>query len=182
LWQGLLSAQQDDGPQTYRIVSITTTGNKLYDSKTIIGYSGLSIGGEIAVPSDESREAIRKLWNLGLFSDISLVIDRVVGNEAYLIFNVKELPRVESVVIRGNSEISTDDLKVKIDIVEGEVGSQQKLKDIDYNLEKYYAEEGYSLAEVTVDELIAATNEARVRVTVKEGKELSVERIRFNGN
>ncbi len=182
LWQGLLSAQQDDGPQTYRIVSITTTGNKLYDSKTIVGYSGLSIGGEIAVPSDESREAIRKLWNLGLFSDISLVVDRVVGNEAYLVFNVKELPRVESVVIRGNSEISTDDLRAKIDIVAGEVVSQQKLKDIEYNLEKYYAEEGYALAEVTVDELISATNESRVRVTVKEGKELSVERIRFNGN
>lgn len=179
---GIVKAQQDDGPQTYRIVSITTTGNKLYDSKTIVGYSGLQVGDEIAVPSDESREAIRKLWNLGLFSDISLTIDRVVGNEAYLIFSVKELPRVESVVIKGNSEIDTDDLRAKIDIVPGEVVSQQKLKDIEYNLEKYYAEEGYSLAEVSVDELISATNESRIRVTVKEGKELSVERIRFTGN
>jgi outer membrane protein insertion porin family len=182
LLPGKGEAQQDDGPQTYRIVSITTTGNKLYDSKTIVGYSGLSVGDEIAVPSDESREAIRKLWNLGLFSDISLVIDRVVGNEAYLVFNVKELPRVESVVIKGNDEISTDDLRSRIDIVPGEVVSPQTLKDIEYNLEKYYAEEGYALAEVTVDELISATNESRVRVTIKEGKELSVEKIRFTGN
>lgn len=176
------SFSQDDGPQTYRIVSITTTGNKLYDSRTIASYSGLSVGDEIAVPSDESREALKKLWNLGLFSDISLYIDRTVGNEAYLVIDVKELPRVESVVIKGNKEISTDDLKARIDIVAGEVVSNQKLKDIEYNLKKYYEEEGYALAEVTVDQLISATNEARVRVTVKEGKELSVEKIRFTGN
>jgi outer membrane protein insertion porin family len=176
------SFSQDDGPQTYRIVSITTTGNKLYDSRTIASYSGLNVGDEIAVPSDESREALKKLWNLGLFSDISLYIDRTVGNEAYLVIDVKELPRVESVVIKGNKEISTDDLKSRIDIVPGEVVSNQKLKDIEYNLKKYYEEEGYALAEVTVDQLISATNEARVRVTVKEGKELSVEKIRFTGN
>ena len=171
-----------DGPQTYRIVSITTTGNKLYDSRTIVSYSGLSVGDEIAIPSDASREAIKKLWNLGLFSDISMYIDRVVGNEAYLVIDVKELPRVESVVIKGNKEISTDDLKSRIDIVPGEVVSNQKLKDVEFNLEKYYQEEGYALAEVTVDELISATNEARIRVTVDEGKELSVEKIRFKGN
>lgn len=171
-----------DGPQTYRIVSITTTGNKLYDSRTIVSYSGLSVGDEIAIPSDASREAIKKLWNLGLFSDISMYIDRVVGNEAYLVIDVKELPRVESVVIKGNKEISTDDLKSRIDIVPGEVVSNQKLKDVEFNLEKYYQEEGYALAEVTVDELISATNEARIRVTVDEGKELNVEKIRFKGN
>ena len=177
-----ISFSQNDGPQTYRIVSITTTGNKLYDSRTIASYSGLNVGDEIAVPSDESREALKKLWNLGLFSDISLYIDRTVGNEAYLVIDVKELPRVESVVIKGNKEISTDDLKSRIDIVPGEVVSNQKLKDIEYNLTKYYEEEGFALAEVTVDQLISATNEARVRVTVNEGKELSVEKIRFTGN
>ena len=142
------SYAQQDGPQTYRIVSITTTGNQLYDSKTIVNYSGLALGDEIAVPSDESREAIHKLWNLGLFSDISLTIDKVVGNKAYLVIRVKELPRVESVVIKGNREMSTDDLKARVNIVPGEVVTPQTLKDIEYNLIKYYEEEGYALAEV----------------------------------
>ncbi len=176
------SNAQQDGPQTYRIVSITTTGNQLYDSRTIVNYSGLALGDEIAVPSDESREAIRKLWNLGLFSDISLLIDKVVGNEAYLVIDVKELPRVESVVIKGNREMSTDDLKARVNIVPGEVVTPQTLKDIEYNLKKYYEQEGYALAEISVDQLLSGSNEARIRITVNEGKELSVNRIRFKGN
>ncbi len=173
---------QQQEPTVYKIASINTIGNNLYDSKTIIAYSGLIINQEITIPSDETREAINRLWNLGLFSDIKLYVDKKFGNDVYLIIEVEELPRIEKVSITGNDDISDSDIQDRISIVSGEVLSEQKLKDIEYNLKKYYVEEGFSLAEVKVDKLISADNEARVRIKIKEGNKLTVRKIRFKGN
>ena len=179
---GKSAFSQPEGPTTYRIVSIDTEGNELYDSRTIVAYSGLNINQEITIPSDETRDAIKRLWNLGLFSDIKLSVDKKFGNDVYLVIEVIELPRIERIYITGNDELSDDDIMEKIDIVSGEVLSEQKLRDLEYNLTKYYIDEGYSLAEVEVDKLLSSSNEARIRIKVKEGNQLTVRNIRFKGN
>ena len=71
------ASSQNNGPATYKIVSISTDGNKFYDSKTIIANSGLKIGQEISVPSDDTRDAINRLWNLNIFSDIDIFSMRI---------------------------------------------------------------------------------------------------------
>lgn len=175
-------SQDEQEPGVYRIASINVMGNKFYDSKTIISYSNLKENMEIAIPSDETRDAIKKLWSLGLFSNVSLYVDKKFGKDIYLIIQVQELPRVEGIEITGNDKISTSDIKDKIGLTNGEVVQDQKLKDIEYNLTRYYTEEGYSLAEVSVDKLISANNEAHIRIKVKEGHKLTVRQITFEGN
>lgn len=177
-----ITFSQNDGPTTYRIASISTRGNKSYETNTIISYSGLKIGQEIAIPSDQTKEAIERLWNIGIFSDVKIYLEKKFGNDAYLVIEVEELPRVEKVEISGNDELSNDDLKEYVNVVNGEVISDQKLKDIEYNLKKHYADEGYGLAEVKVDKLVSSGNEARIRVKINEGKKLSVNKIIFEGN
>lgn len=173
---------QDDDPGLYRIAGITTKGNKSYESETIISYTGLNIGKEMSLPSDESRDAINRLWKLGIFSDIKIYVDRKFGKDVYLIIEVEEQPRVESIDVTGNEEFSTDEIKEMINMRAGEVVSEQKLKDVEYNLKLKYAEEGYALAKVEIDKLISANNEARIRVKIKEGKELTVNSIIIQGN
>lgn len=173
---------QDQGPTTYKIANIDVKGNKNYEAQTIISYSGLQNGQEITVPSDETREALNRLWKIGIFADVRIYVDKKFGNDVYLVIEVEELPRVEKVEITGNDEYSYDDLREKINLSTGEVVSEQKLKDIEYNLEKFYSEEGYGLAKVAVDKLVSANNEARIRVKIIEGKELTVDHIVFEGN
>lgn len=180
--KGTSFAQDETVPELYRIASITITGNKFYDSRTIVNYSGLRENMEITIPSDETRDAIKKLWSLGLFSNISLYVDKKFGKDIYLVIQVQELPRIEGIEITGNDKISTGDLKEKIGLTTGEVVQEQKLKDIEHNLVKYYIEEGYSLAEVKVDKLISSNNEARIRIKVREGSKLTVREISFSGN
>jgi outer membrane protein insertion porin family len=171
-----------EGPTTYKIANISVKGNKSYQSGTVISYSGLNIGQEISIPSDETREAIKRLWNIGIFSDAKIYIDKKFGNDVYLVIEVEELPRVENIDITGNNEFSDEDLKDQINLVKGEIVSEQKLQDIKYNLEKYYADEGYGLAKINVDKLISSNNEARIRVKIDEGNKLTVREIRFIGN
>lgn len=171
-----------EGPRTYRIVSVSAEGNRIYDSKTIVSASGLQIGSEIAFPSDETNEAINRLWNLHLFSDIQIVVDKKIGDDAYIIIRVKELPRLNEIIITGNDEFSEKDLEEVIGLTEGQVLSSQMVKDIEYNILKKYIDEGYSLAKVNVDNIIDASNEAHLRIKITEGEEVSVRKIRFEGN
>ncbi|MEZ4824377.1 MAG: POTRA domain-containing protein [Ignavibacteria bacterium] len=86
---------QVEGPSTYKIASISTKGNKNYEAATIISYSGLTTGQEIIIPSDQTREAINRLWKIGIFSDVKIYVDKKFGNDVYLVIEVEELPRVE---------------------------------------------------------------------------------------
>ncbi|MFA7360908.1 MAG: outer membrane protein assembly factor BamA [Candidatus Kapaibacterium sp.] len=167
---------------TYKIANISVRGNKVYDSRTIIAYSGLKENMEIAIPSDETREAIRRLWKLGLFSNIALNVEKKFGKDAYLVFEVEELPRIENIEIIGNDHFSEAEVKEKIGLNAGEVVSEQKLKDVEYNLGLNYAEDGYALADIKIDKLISANNEARIRIKINEGNKLSVKEIEFEGN
>lgn len=171
-----------DFETTYKIANISVKGNKVYDTRTIIAYSGLKENMEIAIPSDETRDAIKRLWKLGLFSNIALNVEKKFGKDVYLVFEVEELPRIENVEIIGNDHFSESEVKEKIGLTAGEVVSEQKLKDVEYNLALNYAEDGYALAEVKVDKLISANNEARIRVKINEGKKLTVKKVDFEGN
>ncbi|RPI18162.1 MAG: outer membrane protein assembly factor BamA [Ignavibacteriae bacterium] len=171
-----------DGPSTYRIAALTTEGNKNYDAKIIIANSGLKIGQEIGIPSDDTRDAIMRLWNLNLFSDIQIVVEKKVGTDAYLIIKVKELPKLDNIKYSGNDEFSDNDLEGKINLSQGQVITPQTIKDIEYNVTKAYVEEGYPLAEVKVDQFINSYNDAQLRVKIKEGNKISVRSITFDGN
>jgi len=173
---------QDNTPTTYRIVNISVKGNKVVDKNSILSYSGLKENMEISIPSDETREAIKRLWNLGLFSNIQIYVDKKFGNDAYLVIEVEELPRVAGIEITGNDEFSRDDILQKINVVEQQVISPQKLRDIEYYVTKFYLEEGYSLVEVKVDELVDTHNQALIRIKIKEGNKLTVRQIKFEGN
>jgi outer membrane protein insertion porin family len=171
-----------DGPRTYKILSISTEGNKFYDSRIIVSSSGLKVGDEIMVPSEATQAAIMNLWNMKLFSDIEINVDKKVGDGAYLVIKVKELPKLDNMKFSGNDEFSDKDLEEKIPLEKGQVITPQTLKDIEYNLVKLYEEEGYPLAEVKVDQFVNSYNEAQLRVKIDEGTKISVRRIRFEGN
>ncbi len=175
-----VSAQ--DGPRTYKILSINAEGNKFYDSRIIISNSGLKVGDEIMIPSEATQSAIMNLWNMKLFSDVEINVDKKVGDGAYLVIKVKELPKLDNIKFSGNDEFSDKDLEEKIPLETGQVVTPQTVKDIEYNITKLYESEGYPLATVKVDQFVNSYNEAQLRVKISEGSKISVRHIRFTGN
>lgn len=171
-----------DGPRTYKILSINAEGNKFYDSRIIVSNSGLKVGDEIMIPSEATQSAIMNLWNMKLFSDVEIVVDKKVGDGAYLVIKVKELPKLDNIKFTGNDEFSDKDLEEKIPLETGQVITPQTVKDIEYNITKLYETEGYPLATVQVDQFVNSYNEAQLRVKISEGKKISVRHIRFAGN
>ena len=59
-------------PRDYEIAGITVTGVKHLDPQVLVMISGLQVGETIKVPGDKITDAIRKLWEQGLFEDINI--------------------------------------------------------------------------------------------------------------
>ena len=170
------------GPRTYKVLAINVEGNKNYDKRIIVANSGIKVGDEIMIPSEVTQEAIKNLWNMDLFSDIELYIDKKIGDGIYIVIKVSELPKLDNIKYSGNSEFTDKDIGEKIFLERGQVITPQIIKDIEYNIQKMYIEEGYPLAEVKVDQFVNSYNEAQLRVKINEGYKISVGEIKFEGN
>jgi outer membrane protein insertion porin family len=177
-------AQQSPRQQSYKILGISVEGNVTADPSTVILTSGLRTGDEIVVPGDATQKAITKLWDLRMFSDIQLLIDKQVGEGMYLKILVEEHPRLDRITITGNDEFSQEDIEGKIGLIKGQI-----LRPVDFNriqrkLLKAYEEEGYMLAKVDLgtEVLNPRDNRAEMRVTIDEGPEVDIAAITFSGN
>lgn len=135
----------------YKILGISVEGNKSADATTIIANSGLKVGDEIDVPSDQTINAIRQLWSLNIFSDVQLLIDKQIDRGIFLLIKVKEYPRVEKVVIEGSDEVSEKDIEGKINFVRGQILKPQDIMNAKTKILGLYEEEG--LLNATVEPL-----------------------------
>jgi outer membrane protein insertion porin family len=179
------SQQRSATPQEiYKILGISVEGNQFADPAAVIANSGLKVGDEITVPGDQVAQAVRRLWGLRLFEDIQVAVDRKVGNGVYLLITVKELPRYERIEFTGRKEVSEDDINKKINLVRGQIFAPQEAVRIRKEILKLYEKEGYLLAAVKVEPVPVDTSKNRIvlRVTIDEGNEVQVDRIRFQGN
>ncbi|KAB2846298.1 MAG: outer membrane protein assembly factor BamA [Melioribacteraceae bacterium] len=132
----------------YQILGISVEGSKSADANTIIANTGLKIGNEISVPGDETINAIKRLWNLGIFEDVQIVVDKKIDNGVFLVIKVKEYPRVQDVIFEGNDEISTDDLKKEVNVISGQTLKQQEIHRVTQKFKSMYEDEGYLNAEI----------------------------------
>ena len=164
--------------KSYKILGISVQGNKSADAATIIANSGLKVGGEIQVPGDQTLNAIRQLWNLNIFSDVQILIEREIDNGAFLLIKVEEYPRLEKVVIEGNDEIDTEDIEKKITYLRGTVITPQSIAKLKVRVKDLYIEEGYLNATITdniYDYFSADTSDDEITVTWRNRKDLSDE-------
>ena len=82
-------------PKKYEIGGIKVEGVKNYEDYVLIGLSGLSVGQTIVVPGDDITTAVKRYWRHGLFSDVQILAEKIVGDKIYLkiiLPNVHVLP------------------------------------------------------------------------------------------
>lgn len=179
-----LFAQQAQSQQVYKILGISVEGNSLADPAAVIASSGLRVGDELVVPSDQIAQAVRKLWSLKIFDDIQIAIDRKLTEGVFLVFKIKEYPRLDATLIEGADGVSEDDIRKKIPLVRGQVVAPQDLRRMEKDIKKLYEEEGYLLARISMTTTPSDTSTTRVNllVSIEEGQEVEVVKIDVEGN
>lgn len=169
---------------TFRILGISVEGQQSTDPSTIIANTGLRVGDNITIPSDQTRSAIRRLYNLRIFEDVQIFVENRIQDGVYLLIKVKENPRLEKIEISGNDELDEDDILKKINMVRGQVVTPQDLTTIIRVLKLQYDEDGYLNAKISpsIEKANDTTNRVVLKIDIDEGPKVKVDCIKFHGN
>jgi outer membrane protein insertion porin family len=127
------------------VVDIEVKGNKLVDKSLITAASGLAVGKEFT--SGNARDAIKKLYALGLLRDVTIDSERK-GSGVKVIIQVEEYPRVSMVEFIGNKKINDKKLSEVCGIKQGDIASDRHIFDGKVNILKEYRDKGHFLVEV----------------------------------
>ena len=106
-------------PRECIIGGITVTHFENTPDFTLIGLSGLQVGQKIDLPGDQITDAVKRYWKNQLFSDVSISVDSLVGNKAYLHIHLKMNPRVSTVNYYGLKKSEREDMEKKLGILVG---------------------------------------------------------------
>jgi len=167
-------------PQKFTIREIRVEGNEKADSSIILINSGLRAGKEIT--SEDIQKAIKNLWALKLFSDVKILVERQTYAGLDLLIQLTEFPRLDGWVVEGNDKLKKKDIDTELQFYKGMVLTPFKMYKGRRNLLNKYKEEGYLLAEVTIDTLYRDKHTVLAEIKIEEGKKVQIKRIRIFGN
>ena len=171
-------------PSKYEIGGITVEGTQFVDANVLAMLSGLRVGNEITVPSDDIGTAIRKIWDQGMFEDVAINATNIVGNKIFLQIVVQERPRVSKFSFNGIKKSEADDIRNKINLSRGDIATNHLETKTRRIIEDFYADKGYNNAEVTITQVPDTTREHYVDlvIDVKKGEKVKIGKINIIGN
>jgi outer membrane protein insertion porin family len=162
-----------------RVAEIRVEGNRRVEAAAI--RNALATKAGAAFSPSRAAEDLRGLWRLGFFSDVQLLVDE--GEQSTtLVVRVEEKPAVREVKVRGNKELSDEDLKDIVDIKPFSILNMAAVRRNARKLQDKYVEKGYFLAEVSPKVEQIGNNEVNVFLDANEHAKVQVKRITFAGN
>ena len=174
---GPLRAQTAASPE-FTVGDIKIEGLQRITEGTVFNYLPVNIGDRMT--AQRVREAVRALNATGFFRDVQINRD---GNT--LVIAVLERPSVESVEIKGNKDIKTEDLQKslrQVGLAAGKTFNRSTLEELtQYLTDQYYSRGKYA---VTIDTKVEdlANNRVRVNIEIKEGARAKIRQINIVGN
>ena len=173
-------------PSKYTIAQINVIGAEARDDNAIKSITGLREGKTITLPSNALSAGIKKLWDLGLFADVSLVLDSIVAEEVYLTIKLQEQPILSKIIFQDHNKTKTDKLIEELGgrpRIGGIVTANDKISAID-KVKDYYIEKGFLDVNVNVRERkdTSKANSVALIFNVEKEDRVKIKSIDFVGN
>lgn len=171
-------------PRTCEIGGLSVKGVEGYEDYVLTGLSGLSIGQTITVPGNEITEAVKRYWRHGLFSNVAITADSIVGHKIYLCINLSLRPRVSVINYSGLKKSEREDMENKLGIMKGSQITPNMIDRAKILAKKYFDEKGYKNAEVTINQRpdVTNTNHVILDVDIDKKEKMKVRHIIIEGN
>ena len=161
------------------ITDIQIRGVKVLDPDVVLMRLSTRKG-DVVDPSTLNEE-IKRIWDLGYFSDVNADIEQG-GQGRVLVFTVKEKPRIDDVIVNGSDEVKKEDILAAMSSKTGSVLNDRLLAEDIQKVTELYRKEGFYLAEVNYRIEQKANSASAVLVfDVKEGKKLYIKEIKIEG-
>jgi outer membrane protein insertion porin family len=174
---GVLHAQESAN-ENFTVSNIRIEGLQRISEGTVFNYLPVNIGDHLN--AQRVREAMRALYATGFFRDVELRRDGTV-----LIVAVAERASLESVDIKGNKDIKTEDLQKSlrnVGLSAGKTFDRSTLDEVtQYLTDQYYSRGKYAVQIDTKVENLP-DNRVRVNINIKEGSRAKIRQINIVGN
>jgi outer membrane protein insertion porin family len=174
----LMAVAQQGAAGDFIVKDIRIEGLQRISEGTVFNYLPVNIGDHLS-PARE-REALRALYTTGFFRDVELRRD---GDT--LIVAVAERASLESIDIKGNKDIKTEDLQKSlrnVGLSAGKTFDRSTLDEVtQYLTDQYYSRGKYAVQiDTKVEDL--PDNRVRVNIDIKEGSRAKIRQINIVGN
>ena len=171
-------------PKKYEIAGITVSGVDNYEDYVLIGLSGLSVGQVVTIPGDEITAAVKRYWKHGLFSNVSITVEKTIGNQAYLNIALTQRPRLSKLNFNGVKKSEQEDLEAKLNFRQGNQITPNMIDRAKIVIKRYFDEKGFKNAEVNIIQRddIAEKNSLILDINIDKKEKIKVNKIYITGN
>lgn len=161
------------------VTAVEVRGTKALDPEVILMRVSTHVGDSLnPVIIDED---IKKIWDLGYFTDVQVTTEPR-NNGAALIYNVVELPRIESVSVEGANAISQEDVISVMSTKTGSILNEKMLTEDIQKIIEQYRKKGYYLAKVNQRRSsLQDGSTTALTITIDEGKKLYITQVKIKG-
>jgi len=137
-------------PKEYVIAGLEVDGIRYLDTQVLLQISGLNVGDKIMVPGEAFANAIKKLWNHGLFSDVKITVDKISGDNIWLRVHLQERPKLADINFNGVTKSEKDDISKKVLLLKGSQVTDNQLKSAEKLIKKIFLDKGFLNTTVSV--------------------------------
>lgn len=171
-------------PKEYVIAGIDVQGIRYLDTQVLLQISGLSVGDKIIVPGDAITNSIKKLWNHGLFSDVKITADKIVGDNIWLRINLQERPRLAEVNFNGVSKSEKDDITKKVLLLKGSQVTDNQVSTAQKIIKTIFLDKGFLNTDVKIVQRDDTTqnNSVILDINVDKKEKVKISEIVYHGN
>ncbi|MCR4774286.1 MAG: outer membrane protein assembly factor BamA [Prevotella sp.] len=171
-------------PRQCVIGGLAASGVEGYEDYMLTGISGLSVGQSISLPGNELTDAVKRYWRHGLFSDVSIVADSIVGDKVYLHVYLKARPRVSTINYYGLKKSEREDMETKLGLLKGAQITPNMIDRAKILAKKYFDEKGFNNAEISITQHddVANKNQVILDVNIDKKEKIKVSHISIDGN
>jgi len=171
-------------PKEFEIGGITVSGVKYLDANVLIMLSGLTVGDRVEVPGDKITDAVKKLWDQGLFENVQISVTNVIGNQIFFDIYLKERPRLSRFSFTGIKKADADNIREKIRLTKGDYVTDNLLIKTRNIIRKYFEEKGFLNAEVDIvlKRDSAASNNVSMTINISKNGKVKIYQLNVHGN
>jgi outer membrane protein insertion porin family len=172
-----LAVAQESAPE---VVEIEIAGAQTVGLRQVLAWAGFETGRPLS--SEQIAAGIRRLFATKKFSDVYVYAQDVPGG-VKLIINLREFPRIQSIVFRGNEKLKGSELQKAFPVSVGQFANPAAIRRDLQPLRELYWDKGYYNVKINTDSTrVDVNNLEELVVTVDEGEKVKVKTISFTGN
>ena len=171
-------------PKEYEVAEIKVSGHKYYSPDAVVSVAGLRVGDKINIPGLAISTAIKKIYDLGIFSEIDIEASKIEGDKIYLLIIVKERPRLAEFIFKGVKKGQITDLKEKVKFIKGQIVNDSRIKNLQLTVKKYFLEKGYFNTTVNISPIsdTVRANSVVLKINIDKGRKVKIHKIILTGN